>query len=217
MSIEVEVAGQHFRLYPQRAVLWIDSSCLLLSDLHLGKADTLRRHGIAVPQAVQAADLQRLDQVLRLSQPKRCVVLGDFLHGATYAVETLEAWRALVAAHPDTAFELVLGNHDRWMQGSAWQLQRVQTSLQIGKVLLSHEPEPRAALEATGALLNIHGHIHPAWRLAGWHEKLPALVYAQPRLILPAFSEFTAGVVQQLAQEPTWVFVSQENLVVRVN
>lgn len=217
MFLDIAVADHQFRLFPQRAVLWRDASCLLLSDLHLGKADTFRQHGIAVPQTVQRSDLERLDVVLSQARPKRCVVLGDFVHGAVYGADTVVSWRALVAAHPATAFELVLGNHDRLLEPQVWNFAAVLHQQQVGNVLLSHEPASPQDLRAQQVLLNIHGHIHPAWRLPGGQAKLPALVHQAPYLMLPAFSEFTAGVAQRLQQQAVWVFVESEAAVVRVN
>lgn len=217
MYLDITVTDHQFRLFPQRAVLWRDASCLLLADLHLGKADTFRQHGIAVPQTVQRTDLERLDAVLTEARPQRCVVLGDFVHGAGHGTETVASWRALVAAHPATSFELVVGNHDRLLEPQVWNFAAVVHQQRIANVLLSHEPANRQDLLAQEVMLNIHGHIHPAWRLPGGHTKLPALVHQAPYLMLPAFSEFTAGVAQRMQKQAAWVFVESEAAVVRVN
>jgi DNA ligase-associated metallophosphoesterase len=217
MILDIEVAGQQLTLYPQRAVFWQQADCLMLSDLHLGKADTFQHHGIGVPDAVQRADVARLDQLLAHVCPKRCVVLGDFIHGRVYGAETVAQWRQLVSAHPQTAFEVVVGNHDRSLDPDIWQLAAVAPTLQIGSVLLSHEPVAASLLRQSGVALNVHGHIHPAWRAPDWPAKLPALIHDAEYLVLPAFSEFTAGVVQRIQHQRVWAFVSDDDAVVRVN
>jgi metallophosphoesterase superfamily enzyme len=51
-------------LHPERALELPATRCLLISDVHWGKASALRAHGIPVPAGGTAADLERLDRVL---------------------------------------------------------------------------------------------------------------------------------------------------------
>ena len=213
--LDIHLGPLHLQAWPQRALYWPAQDCVLIADLHLGKADTLRQFGIAVPQQVQRSDLLRLDDLLATLQPQRCLILGNLVHGRIVGPETAEAWNALLQAHPATRFELILGNHDRAFQSDLLHLHAVHTALQLGHVWLSHEPLPAQALQAPGSL-NIHGHIHSAIRLEGCRSKLPALVYQPPYLSLPAFSEFTAGVTPKGACQGIWVFASDASSVVRM-
>jgi uncharacterized protein len=213
--LPVAIDTYQFEASPARALYWPVSSSLLLADLHLGKADTFRQHGIAVPQSVQWGDLERLSALLVQYQPATCYVLGDLIHGRTLHAPTVQAWNALVMAHPHTRFELVEGNHDRTLQRHALQLHAVHSTLWLGDVCLSHEPLPIEILLAIKhRALNIHGHIHPAVKIAGSRSKLPALIYQPPYFMLPAFSEFTAGVVVQSHGQRIWVCVESEGLVI---
>lgn len=213
--LDIHLGPLHLQAWPQRALYWPEQDCVLIADLHLGKADTFRQFGIAVPQQVQRSDLQRLNNLLTALRPQRCLILGDLVHGRIVGTETAAAWHALLQAQPATQFELILGNHDRALQPDVLHLHAVHTVLQLGPVWLSHEPLPAQALQAPGNL-NVHGHIHSAIRLEGSRSKLPALVYQPPYLSLPAFSEFTAGVTPQGACQGIWVFANDASGVVRL-
>ena len=209
------VQGQRLQVWPQRAVYWPAQQALLLADVHLGKADTLRHFGLGVPQQVQHDDLLRLDQLLQHTRPRRCLILGDLVHGRILGADTRQRWQALVQAHPGTQFELVVGNHDRGLQPATLQLHAVYPVLQLGGVWLSHEPLPLRTLAQQGAL-NIHGHVHAAVHLQGSGSKLAALVYQPPYLRMPAFSAFTAGVPPTGATQALWVFAPDASQVLRV-
>ena len=213
--LDIHLGPVHLQAWPQRALYWPEQDCVLIADLHLGKADTFRQFGIAVPQQVQRSDLQRLDDLLAHLRPQRCLILGDLVHGRFVGSETATTWNALLQAHPATQFELILGNHDRAYQPDLLHLHAVHTALQLGPVWLSHEPLPAQALQAPGSL-NVHGHIHSAIRLEGSRTKLPALVYQTPYLSLPAFSEFTAGVSPKGPCQSIWGFASDASSVVRM-
>ena len=213
--LDIHLGPVHMQVWPQRALYWPAQDCVLIADLHLGKADTLRQFGIAVPQQVQRSDLQRLSNLLTAVRPQRCLILGDLVHGRIVGAETASLWNALLQAHPATRFELILGNHDRAFQPGLLQLHAVHTVLQLAQVWLSHEPLARKSLSAPGSL-NVHGHLHSAIRLEGSRSKLPALVHQAPYLSLPAFSEFTAGVTPQGACQGIWVFASDASSVLRM-
>lgn len=213
--LDITLAGHHFIAHPERALYWPAHAMLLIADVHLGKADTFRHFGIGVPQQVQTQDVARLQQVLQVFQPQRCVILGDLVHGRTMGTATVQSWNALVEAHTGTSFELILGNHDRALAPQSLALQQTHTSMQLGSVCLSHEPWDPADWPQ-GCNLNIHGHIHAAVHIGGSRSKLPALVYAPPHLCMPAFSEFTAGVVPSTPSQHIWVFAAQDALVAQL-
>ena len=204
-----------WHILPQRALYWPLHDCLLLADLHLGKADTFRQHGIGIPQQLQHNDLAALEAALQHCQPQRCLILGDFVHGAVVAEATAQRWNALVHRFAHTTFELVVGNHDRAWASAGLQMHHVHRALQLGDVWCTHEPMAAAQLQAAGQL-NVHGHLHPAVRLPGSARKLAALVLQPPYMCLPAFSAFTAGPLVKAPYEALWVFDPLGQEVVRL-
>lgn len=198
-----------FVLLPQRALYWPAQHMLLVADLHLGKADMLRSAGIGVPQQVQHHDIARLQALVEHTAAARCLILGDLVHGHWVGDDTAQRWQALLDLHPRTEFELVMGNHDRGWSAASIPVHAVHEHLQIGDVVLSHEPMPleaQLALPAPVPQLNVHGHVHSAWQLPGDRRKWPALVYQPPYVSLPAFSAFTAGVAPTAAYAGLWVW-----------
>ena len=80
-SLPWTLAGEPVRLYAERALYWPARRRLVIADLHLGKGDTFRRHGIAVPSGGTADDLARLAGLLARTGARELWVLGDMLHG----------------------------------------------------------------------------------------------------------------------------------------
>jgi uncharacterized protein len=212
--LDIQVAGLALQVCPQRALYWPQQRCLLVADVHLGKADTFRQYGIGVPQGLQHDDLARLKSVLALTNPRRCVVLGDLVHGRILGEETVQAWNALVHSQPSTQFELVVGNHDQALPADVLSLHAIYPCLELAGVWFSHEPLPRQQVLQSKGRLNIHGHLHAAVQLPGSRSKMPALVYQAPHLCLPAFSAFSAGVVLPGAKQGLWVFEPEGGTVV---
>ena len=60
-------------IFPQRGLA-------MVADLHLGKTQTFRHHGLAVPEGSDDETLEKLQAVL-LSWPlHQLVILGDLIH-----------------------------------------------------------------------------------------------------------------------------------------
>ncbi|MET4575519.1 ligase-associated DNA damage response endonuclease PdeM [Ottowia thiooxydans] len=214
-SLEIDVAGEAMIALSGRALYWPRERMLMIADLHLGKSDTFRAFGIAVPQAVQRHDLMRLNHLLQEVQPRSLVVLGDFVHGRIVGDDTRLAWSHFRNAHRDVDLILTRGNHDRSINAADWQLDQVVSFVQVGPVLLSHEPKFPVAL-APEHFLNVHGHVHPIFKAPGWRRALPALVQEGTQLVLPAFSAFTAGMTCHSSSSRVWVFAEDPGLIARV-
>ncbi|TVQ10564.1 MAG: ligase-associated DNA damage response endonuclease PdeM [Leptolyngbya sp. DLM2.Bin27] len=188
------IVGQtQLLLLPERAIYIEDLGALLVSDVHLGKAETFQHYGLPVPSQVNDATLQRLEGLCAQYSPEHLWILGDLFHGMEGLTdEVMDAWlrflhRTQVSAH------LILGNHDRRLQATLSQLsvECFVEAVAVAGVLFSHEPD------LDGSCLNICGHIHPCWRLSlgGDRLRLPCFHWQarQQRLTLPAFGEFTGG------------------------
>ena len=68
--------GQTLVFLPDKA-LWVEEQQLLLiADVHLGKADHLQAHGIAIPSDGERANLQRIEQLSQQWQPAELIVLS---------------------------------------------------------------------------------------------------------------------------------------------
>lgn len=208
---------------PDRAIWWPSESTLIVSDLHLGKAGHFRRHGIAVPNAVNANTLERLTALVERHKPGRLLVLGDLFHSEENH-EWLEfrAWLLALHAQPwFREFRLVEGNHDI-LPPSAFEGMEVQrcTVWRFGDWVFAHDPNDLTALpEGT---VGVAGHLHPAISMVGKGRqslKLPCWWYdaGRRRLVVPTFGTFTGSVsVQPKKGDACWVTTGETVLPVPV-
>lgn len=166
-----------------RLALWIaEQRLLVVADLHWGFATVHRARGNLLPLWGDEEIAARLNALLADYEPAEMIWLGDVLHAAEGRAAA-EGFIEKTAA-PIT---LIAGNHDR-----RWTRAVDRTALR-GSFFLHHgdtsPPVPPGCTE-------VIGHLHPAVR---WHDgaggrlKLPALVTAPHRLVLPAFSPWAAG------------------------
>jgi len=189
-GVSVNFEGNELLLLPQKALWWAAESMLLIADVHLGKGDIFRRHGLAIPSGSSAADLEQIGRLIERWYPLRLAILGDLVHGepGEQLVTEFSRWRE---RFDDTRMILVTGNHDRHMENvpADWRLE-VSDVTRCGNLALLHQPSSHCTTA------EIVGHIHPAIRMrAGRADSLraPAFWLQPRRLVLPSFGSFTGG------------------------
>ena len=168
----------------RRAVFFEASRLLVVSDLHWGYAESHRVRGNLLPDWGDAEIARNLRTLIADYRPAEMLWLGDSLH--TLAGRT-EAERFLTAA--PVPVTVLAGNHDaRWAAAAGGRL-----ALRGGFAF--HHGD--LAAELPSGTVEVIGHHHPAfhwWDGAGARLKVPALIWSERRLILPAFSPWAAGV-----------------------
>lgn len=192
-SFEITVQGETLELLGDRALHWPARRRLLIADLHLGKADVFRHAGIGLPSGGTAHDLARLDVLLASSQANELWILGDVLHGAALPSRWRDSWEYWRARHPLLRVVALTGNHDRALVKAGLDIELAGTVVEDGPFALRHDPEPHPRLHV------LCGHVHPLAGLPGLRRRWPAFWLRDRILLLPAFSEFTAGVVPTLS------------------
>lgn len=175
-----------------RLALWLQPTrTLVVADIHWGYAESHRVHGNLLPAWGDAEIAARLRALLADYQPTEMIWLGDSLH--TVAGRT--AAEAFLSSL-DVPVTILAGNHDLH-----WARVADTPTLIRGEFFLHHGDRP--ALRPS-ALIEVVGHHHPAFV---WHDgagarlKLPALVAAPRRLVLPAFSPWAAGAPWRAADD----------------
>ena len=194
LSNEIRLCGHRLQLLDDNALYLPAVEALLVSDVHLGKAETFQSLGIPISNQMNEENLERLRSLCQQLTPKKLLVLGDLFHSEKSLVpEVLVAWdRFLKEITAETT--LIVGNHDRRLVAALPPLSMTcQTAaVELGPFLLSHEPELQH-----GSVLSVCGHIHPVVRLRSPTAslRLPCffLERDQKRLTLPSFGEFTGG------------------------
>ncbi len=196
--------GQTLVFLPDKA-LWVEQQRLLLiADVHLGKADHLQAHGIAIPSDGERANLQRIEQLSQRWQPAELIVLGDLVHHPKAISSELEQRVVALMDSLNCPITWVEGNHDQRSRLGTLQGQPSQSRQGLW---LSHEPE-----EPPEGQLNICGHLHPVsiLRQASDQMRLPcfSLIRSIPRLVLPAFGCLTGGFPADRSSEQ-WVVADE--------
>lgn len=200
-------------LLPHRAVYIETLQALVVSDVHLGKAETFQGYGVAIPSGVNQASLDRLAALCRTYQPRSLWVLGDLFHSAAAIEDGVRGlWLDFLAQTPVTA-HLVLGNHDRHLGDRLSQFQLVchQSGAMVDNLWFSHEPQA----DVKGP--SLCGHTHPCLLLGGRGDRLRLpCFYWQPayhRLTLPAFGDFTGGYTINLGAAEVAYVIAADTIV----
>ncbi|MEL6205056.1 MAG: ligase-associated DNA damage response endonuclease PdeM [Pseudomonadota bacterium] len=183
-GVELGLGSAQLRALAERALWWPAQSLLVVSDLHLGKAERhARRSGGLLPPYEADETLNRLEELAGRLSPAHILCLGDSFDDA-------EAVRAL----PDTVrlrfarlmagrrWTWILGNHD---PGPVDLGGVHRDEVRIGGLLFRH------IAQAAETAPEISGHYHPKAGLRGLRR--PAFVTDGQRLILPAFGTYTGG------------------------
>ena len=161
---------QELHLTPHRAAYWPAAHTLIISDLHLGKADTLAVSGALGFNAdlslrVLQEDLARLARAFKATDAQRLLIVGDLLHAPIGVTDALLAAVAAFKAEHPVPWLLVRGNHDSKINrvADAWNLDVHDERYTEAGLTFEHIP-PSAP---PSGQFTISGHEHPAVTLAG--------------------------------------------------
>jgi metallophosphoesterase superfamily enzyme len=180
--------------FRDRAVYLPESDALVLSDLHVGRADA---SNVDFPVGERAHLRERLAALLDAFAPETVVFAGDVLQRFEYvpavARDTLDELVAVVA---DAGADLVAtrGNHDPQLP-DVLDASTPDTFRVADDVVVCHgheRPDESAALYVVG-------HDHPTIEIEG--QRRPTFLYGEGTyrggdvLMLPSFTELAAGVV----------------------
>lgn len=198
----------HSLMLINHALFWPAESALLISDLHLGRAETFQRAGLPLPSGHEDADLARLASLQAFTGARNLYILGDVIHaksGMTDArVEAFGQWLEQLPA----SVHLIAGNHDRYSEKifAAWGLPAL-ASLELAGIQLVHEPQTKD--------VHICGHLHPVAQVGTRRDyvRLPCFVVEPTRLILPAFTHFSGGHLMARAKNRQRCVVAESRVI----
>lgn len=185
-----QICEQHLLISGDRYIFWEESSALILSDLHLGKAGHFRKNGIPVSKNIFREDIARLSESIRRFNPSRLILVGDLFHSShNREHEDFLRWRN---DFPVPNIELVKGNHDilsrKFYSEAGITVHPAQYDL--GPFSFVHDRECSAA----GSSYCFSGHVHPGICMYGNARQklsLPCFYFGDDYAILPAFGKFT--------------------------
>lgn len=212
------ISGNTFWIFPERCIYWENENTLIVADLHLGKTGHFRKSGIAVPQEIYKADLQRLMAMLYLCKAERLLIVGDFTHSTiNKELDLFLKWRKDFSL---LQIDLVKGNHDILSDG--WykeaNVQVYEWELLVNRFLFRHENKRKKSEKHPDALYTFTGHVHPAYLMKGLGRqslKFPCFYFAKEHCILPAFSRFT-GMYKVVPEKGETVYVITPAEIIKV-
>lgn len=205
----IVIQDHNFVLTNQRALFWKETETLVLSDLHLGKTAHFRKNGIALPSEIIENDLQRLSDLVKYFQPKKMIIVGDFVHaGKNSEFNLFSEWKS---RFPDLKIVMVKGNHDRISKEKLYEIgvTEVCEIYEEENFIFSHEK-----VESEEKFC-ISGHIHPGIRIktpVGRFVKFPSFVVTNSQLILPAFSSFTGLDTKNHPENSSYYFFTEDGI-----
>lgn len=208
-----------FWVSPERCLFWEEENTLIIADMHLGKSGHFRKSGIAVPQSIYKADLQRLIAQLYLFKVDRLIIAGDLTHStANKELDLFIKWRKdFSLLHID----LVKGNHDilddNWYKEA--DINVSSKKLTAGPFLFIHDLKLHQKLtEAEKQFYTFTGHMHPAISIKGQGRqslRFPCFYFAKEFCVLPAFSRFT-GTFKVTPEKDETVYAITDNSIIKL-
>jgi DNA ligase-associated metallophosphoesterase len=183
---------QRLWLLPQKAIYWQKQNTLLVADPHIGKSGHFRKSGVAVPEEVAQSNLNKLNEMVELTEADHLIILGDLFHS-----DINNEWNQFINWRKNNRqleVSLVIGNHDiletkNYHQG----IINVFSKLTAGPFLFVHDVDQYQHLSESSQYI-LSGHIHPAVQLKGRGRqamKFPSFYFGKEYGILPAFGSFT--------------------------
>lgn len=179
--------GAQLRALPTGALHWLEQKTLVVSDLHLGKAErTARRGGPILPPYEIIETLDRLLADIAATAPQTIICLGDSFDDLTAARATAQmVTGALAPAMAGRRWVWIEGNHDPGPVEIAGEhlFEFAQSPLTFRHI---------AQNTASG---EISGHYHPKARvnLRGRSITRACFLIDDTRLIMPAYGTYTGG------------------------
>ncbi len=188
------IRNNTFWVSPERCLFWEEQKTLIIADMHLGKTGHFRKSGIAVPDGIYKADLQRLMAQLRLFNVDRLIIAGDFTHStANKELELFMKWRKDFSS---LHIELVKGNHDildnNWYREANIHISHTQFT--ADPFLFVHDMALQQKNTEEELMYTFTGHLHPGISVRGNGRQslhFPCFYFAKEYCVLPAFSHFT--------------------------
>lgn len=206
-SVEVMIGGHPMLAMAERALFWPARSRLILSDLHLGKADTFRRQGMALPTGGTTLDLERLSALTTKTGAHELWILGDFLHGSIESQSWRGQWHGWRDAHAALDIRVLTGNHDAALRSASLAVEMLGTAVDEAGLAFRHAPETVASHHV------ICGHVHPVTRLPALPRRWPMFWLRPHQTVLPAFSVFTGGFEIDMADDEYFVACVESEII----
>ena len=208
-SINFSWYGTKLELYANQVLFIPLTRELLISDIHIGKAEYFQLNGIPLTNNEDEDNIKRIYKLINQFKPKKLVILGDLFHSRhslskniIYKVEKLfETFKNKI--------ELIEGNHDKGCHINDISYLKEKKSLNL---IFTHEPITKKDNDT----LNICGHYHPKLILKNSQDRLSFKCFAfdsfNNNLYLPSFGDMTGGFLCK-KHFKKWAIISKKHII----
>jgi DNA ligase-associated metallophosphoesterase len=191
LAVEFEWHDRKWLARPDKSLLDIETRTLFVADLHLGKGNSFRAQGAAVPTGSTRATLDNLNQAVSSTSAASLVILGDLVHDRFASIKAVHDEISSAFTKLAISITWIEGNHDRKLAEQVqYGLTRTSGKTDWFGIELRHEP----VMDARRPTLA--GHLHPGITLAGRARQsvhLPCFWIMPNQIVLPAFGDFTGS------------------------
>ena len=208
-SINFSWNGTKLELYASQVLFIPSTRELLISDIHIGKAEYFQLNGIPITNNEDENNLNRIYKLINKFEPNKLIILGDLFHSRhSFNKNLIYKVERLFNSYKNK-IELIEGNHDKGCQIRNMPYLKEKKSLNL---IFTHEPIKKK----DNRTLNICGHYHPKLTLKNYQDKLSFKCFAfdsiNNNLYLPSFGDLTGGF---LCKEhfKKWAIISENNII----
>ena len=159
---------------------------LIASDLHLEKGSSFNKEGTFLPPYDSLDTITRLEEIIKITSPKKILLLGDTLHDKNGLLRmSEEVKKKIFSLLKKNSFILISGNHDEEL---AFPNLKLDPYYKLRNITFTHEMSSNETLE-------ISGHFHPMvnTKFKGIRIRASCFVVTKNKIILPSFGTFTGG------------------------
>ncbi len=196
--------------------LWLpEQNTLVISDLHIGKVQHFRKHGIPLPLSAATKNIELLKHAIQKRNPSRIILLGDLFH-SHYNNE----WQFFADAiseiqiHSKLEIILTLGNHDILPKHIYYDLEiKTVPNFELDGIFFTHEPPDNPSPDRS---LIVCGHLHPGVTVIGKAKskfKFPCFGFSENKLFMPSFGNLTGSMpIDWSDVAHTWAIIDDQNI-----
>lgn len=196
--------------------IWLPNhEILIISDLHIGKTQHFRKHGIPIPLEAANKNLELFKIAVLKRKPKKIVFLGDLFHSRLNSEWSLFV-NMIISLREEFDFDIVLtiGNHDILSPQNYAEIEALCVPYyEVNDLYFIHEPPD---VYVYNDKLTICGHLHPGVIIKGKARskiKLPCFGLQNQCLIMPSFGNLTGSVsVNWQDDSRTWAIVNNTTI-----
>ncbi|MDZ4840259.1 MAG: ligase-associated DNA damage response endonuclease PdeM [Bacteroidota bacterium] len=208
------IRNQNLEFLPERAIHWLEKNALILSDVHIGKANFFRAEGIPISNQIVLTDIEKLNFLIDRYNPDDIYILGDLFHN--HRNKEWDLFCEFRESVSEINFHLIIGNHDIFpMQYYlAANIIVYESQLEIKPFTFIHDEIPNPPNDC----FQFSGHIHPGITInigVRQNVTLPCYHIKVGKILLPAFGRFT-GLVKIVPSKGDCVLAIAEGKVLRV-